>query len=214
MRLDIITVTSRNEGMDQAIEMTEKLSSESGLEKKQKLHMRLLAEELFGLLKGIAGDVEADYWLEATEKNFELHMKSEVQLTDEMKKQFLESSSTGENSAAKGVMGKIRVMIASVLLSTKEVLPMALINTAAAYQPAGGSGASVDWSMVDYKNRVKNEAGDRETTEAWDELERSIIANIADDVKVKILGNKVEIIVLKNFEKKIDTSGQCKEPGE
>ena len=54
--------------------------------------------------------------------------------------------------------------------------------------------------MVDYKNRVKNEAGDREATEAWDELERSIIANIADDVKVKILGNKVEIIVFKNFE--------------
>jgi len=33
-----------------------------------------------------------------------------------------------------------------------------------------------------------------------DELEKSIIANIADDIKVKILGNKVEIIVFKNFE--------------
>ena len=117
-----------------------------------------------------------------------------------MKKQFLESSSTGENAAAKGVMGKIRVLIASALLSTKEVLPMALINTAAAYQPAGGAGASVDWSMVDYKNRVKNEADNKETAEAWDELEKSIIANIADDVKVKILGNKVEIIVFKDFE--------------
>ena len=91
-------------------------------------------------------------------------------------------------------------MIASALLSTKEVLPMALINTAAAYQPAGGAGASVDWSMVDYRNHVKKENGNNESTEAWDELEKSIIANIADDVKVKILGNKVEIIVFKNFE--------------
>ena len=200
MRSDIIELTSKDVGMDQALEMTESLSLESGLDKKQKLHTRLLAEELFGLLKGIAGDVEADYWLEIIDKKFELHMKSEVQLTEEMKKQFLESSSTGENAAAKGVMGKIRVLIASALLSTKEVLPMALINTAAAYQPAGGAGASVDWSMVDYKNRVKNEADNKEAAEAWDELEKSIIANIADDVKVKILGNKVEIIVFKNFE--------------
>lgn len=58
MRSDIITVTSKNVGMDQALEMTESISSENGLEKKQKLHMRLLAEELFGLLKGIAGDVK------------------------------------------------------------------------------------------------------------------------------------------------------------
>ena len=200
MRSDIITVTSKNVGMDQALEMTESISSENGLEKKQKLHMRLLAEELFGLLKGIAGDVEADYWIEVTGKKFDVHMKSEVQLTDEMKKQFLESSSTGENAAAKGVMGKIRILIASALLSTKEVLPMALINTAAAYQPAGGAGASVDWSIVDYRNHVKKENGNNETNEAWDELEKSIIANIADDVKVKILGNKVEIIVFKNFE--------------
>jgi hypothetical protein len=200
MRSDIITVTSKNVGIDQALEMTESISSENGLEKKQKLHMRLLAEELFGLLKGIAGDVEADYWIEVTGKKFDVHMKSEVRLTDEMKKQFLESSSTGENAAAKGVMGKIRVLIASALLSTKEVLPMALINTAAAYQPAGGAGASVDWSMVDYRNHIKKENGNNETAEAWDELEKSIIANIADDVKVKILGNKVEIIVFKNFE--------------
>ncbi len=200
MRSDIITVTSKNIGIDQALEMTESISSENGLEKKQKLHMRLLAEELFGLLKGIAGDVEADYWIEVTGKKIDVHMKSEVQLTDEMKNQFLESSSTGENAAAKGVMGMIRILIASALLSTKEVLPMALINTAAAYQPAGGSGASFDWSMVDYRNHIKKENGNNETAEAWDELEKSIIANIADDVKVKILGNKVEIIVFKNFE--------------
>lgn len=200
MRSDIVMITSHNEGMDQALEMTECISIENGLEKKQKLHMRLLAEELFGLLKGIAGDVEADYWLEIINTNFEVHMKSEVQLTEQMKKQFLKSSSTGENAATKGVMGKIRVLIASALLSTKEILPMALINTAAAYQPAGGSCASVDWSMADYKNRVKNEADNNEAVEAWDELEKSIIANIADDVKVKILGNKVEIIVYKKFE--------------
>ena len=39
----------------------------------------------------------------------------------------------------------------------------------------------------------------KDAAEAWDELEKSIVANIADGIKVKILGKKVEITVCKAF---------------
>ena len=35
----------------------------------------------------------------------------------------------------------------------------------------------------------------------WDELEKSIIANLADDVIVSVKGNRVEIEIKKNFNK-------------
>ena len=36
-----------------------------------------------------------------------------------------------------------------------------------------------------------------DTIEEWDELEKSIIANLADDVTVGINGNNVEMIITK-----------------
>jgi len=50
------------------------------------------------------------------------------------------------------------------------------------------------WSLQKY--RVKSE---EKKDEAWDELEKSIIANIADDVLVSLNGKSVEIIVKKTF---------------
>ena len=38
-----------------------------------------------------------------------------------------------------------------------------------------------------------------EKQEAWDELEKSIIAKLADDVIVGVLGGKVDIVVKKKF---------------
>ena len=52
------------------------------------------------------------------------------------------------------------------------------------------------WSLSEYKERVQE---GEDTAGNWDELERSIIANIADDISVGILGDRVEMIVSKRF---------------
>ncbi len=51
------------------------------------------------------------------------------------------------------------------------------------------------WALSQYKETAK------EDENAWDELERSIIANLADDVVVGIKGKKVDIVVKKDFDK-------------
>ena len=132
MKTEQIVITSKGQGMDQALTLTEKLGSEAGLKGKPVLHLRLLAEELFGMLRGIAGEVEANYWIEAEGTKFEIHMKSDVQMNDEIREQFLAASSSGKNTAASSFMGKIRVMIADMLFSAKEALPYAMANTVAA----------------------------------------------------------------------------------
>ena len=57
------------------------------------------------------------------------------------------------------------------------------------------------WSMKKYKAAIENEAThDDSAKEKWDELEKSIIVNIADEVKIFIAGNTVEMTVYKKFE--------------
>lgn len=116
MKTETIHVTSLGLGMDEALAVTEKTGLASGLEKKQILRLRLLAEELIGMLRGIAGDVEADYWLERNGRAYALHLRSDVTMTREMHEQLIAVSTSGENAAAKGFMGKIREMIAVALL--------------------------------------------------------------------------------------------------
>ena len=201
MKTSLMTVKSSGGGMSEALAVTENIGTEMGLDKKSVLRTRLLAEELFGMLRGIAGDVEATYWLEAEDKQIEMHMKADVKMTDDMKEQFLAASSSGKNYAAKGFMGKLKVMIADVLLSMKEMAPYSMVKTVS-YDPTGGVGGETVsvWSMMAYKDEVRKQmTASKEARDAWDELEKSIVANIADDVKVKIVGKNVEIIVYKTF---------------
>ncbi|MBP5429128.1 MAG: hypothetical protein J6Z04_07600 [Clostridia bacterium] len=197
----VITVTGEGRGIAEALFMTERAGGEAGLDKKSILHLRLLSEEMFGMLRGIAGGVEASYWLETEGKNFELKMKADVKMTIEMREQFLAASSSGKNAAAKGFMGRLRVMIGSFLLSAKEALPYAMINSVAAMPMGGYAGESSSvWSMAIYRSEVEKRRGESdEASDAWDELEKSIVANIADDVKVGVRGNCVELTVCKAF---------------
>jgi hypothetical protein len=56
------------------------------------------------------------------------------------------------------------------------------------------------WSLQKYRDSVEEAKEDSEiAAEAWDELEKSIIANIADDVQVGIMKDTVELIVYKSF---------------
>ena len=202
MKTKKIYVNNQETGMQEALEITERVGMENGLDAKQMRRLRLLAEELFGMLRSIAGSMDADYWLENEGKSFEIHMKSDVNLTEEMKKQFLAASSSGENSAAKGFMGRLKVMIAGALFANAPSdsllfsgLSLGLISMASPTAMGAGS-TSYLWSLRKYKD----EAGKEGESEAWDELEKSIVANIADEVSVKIVGTSVEIIVNKKFD--------------
>lgn len=196
-----MTVTNNEVILADALAATENLGKEAGLDRKSLLHLRLLSEELFGMIRGIAGQIEADYTIEAEGKDFTVTMNSAIDLTDEMREQFISASSSGKNSAATGFMGKLRVMIAEMIFSAKENAPYAMMNTAAAYT-AGSSyeGAAYVWTMTAYKDEVKKSMATGAGKNAeWDELEKSIVANIADDVKVSIVGRNVQISVYKSF---------------
>ena len=51
------------------------------------------------------------------------------------------------------------------------------------------------WSLQQYRNQI-----DKDTQEeSWDELEKSVIASVSDDVIVGVKGTQVNIILVKHF---------------
>ena len=64
-----------------------------------------------------------------------------------------------------------------------------------ATNPAAFSGMM--WSMQDYKQSLEEgKASDDGMLGAWDELEKSIVASVADDVIVGVDRNKVQITMI------------------
>ena len=100
MRTEQTMTVLTDKSVEDAFAATEHLGLYYGLEKKQVLHLRLLAEELFGLKLGIEGNTKAEYKITGEDKNFELRLKTEVDMTDEMREKFIAASSSGKNAAA------------------------------------------------------------------------------------------------------------------
>ena len=53
--------------------------------------------------------------------------------------------------------------------------------------------------MEDYRQQLRQyrEQNAEGSQEAWDELEKSVVSRVADDVKVSIMGRTVEMTIVK-----------------
>ena len=74
MITDKITIQNTGEGITKAIEQAAAATAYRGLTGKEALRVRLLAEEMLGMFRQITGKMEASFWLESEDRNFELHL--------------------------------------------------------------------------------------------------------------------------------------------
>lgn len=209
MKSDVIMVDSKGGGMDEAFAQVEAVAAYRGLSHKDTLHLRLLTEEMMGMLKAIAGEVFAKFWIEDELRagHFVLHLNCSTGMDFEKRKQLLEISSSGQNAAVKGVTGKIREFFERALVSDPSngipsYVGSSFLAAGALLRDASTSSNYVCWSMQKYKEDVAERRDQEETAqEAWDELEKSIVANLADEIAIGIQGNEVEMLVYKNISK-------------
>lgn len=209
MKSDIIQIDNQGIGFQDALEQTALTARFRGLDNRESLRLRLLTEEMLGMLREITGETEAKFWVESEGKQYELHLLARPIITGRMREELLSVSSTGRNAAAVGVMGKLRDIFERAYDVTdvrdlSDYYSRGLILTAAPEEidpmTCSFNASVVAWSMQKYKTTV---AAEKETDEAamqeWDELEKSIIANLADEVSISIRGREVEMVVYKNF---------------
>ncbi len=208
METEHIYVSGEEKITDEVLAAAEKYATDLGLSEKESLRLRLLSEELLGLLSGITSDdYSALFWIEGDAKKSRLHLNGKIEMTSQRREELLTTAKSGKNEAAVGIMGKIRDMIAVSVLRMNEELSPDIDGLVPDYFGAGsemlmsGVGPSMAWSLNAYRSALEDgmidldRSDEFEKREPWDELERSIIANLADDVKVKIVGDDVEILV-------------------
>ena len=200
MRSDVIEVSSRGEKMEAALKQADKVAAYKEMSPKNAVHLHLLTEEMMGLMRSITGDVTGKFWIEDENEEYQLHLQVEKWLTSETREKLLAASTTGKNSAAKGLMGRLRNFFEvgadeDVVAYTNPLVLPGMYETAAAPK------MDWEWSMVQYEEALASTRQEnRETVqEARDELEKSVVAHVADDVKVSIKGSKTEMTLDKKL---------------
>ncbi len=191
MKSDVIHVTNAGVGIADAKKQTEAVAAFKSLSKKDSIHLLLLTEEMMGMLTALTGEREADFWIEDENGCFMLHLRTETAMNADMRAKLLSASTSGSNVAAKGVLGKIRDIFDRIVEPTDENLPGGF----SAGWNFSESGQTVNvWSLSTFKANAP-----RDDKEEWDELEKSVIANIADEIAIGISGKTVEMTVYKKI---------------
>ncbi len=203
MKTDVYRFERAVSELDGINELAGKAASYCGLDEKQELKLMLLCEELIEMLPNLLIYGKGEFWIETENKSFEIHTVVEADdlLSTFDREEILKVSKSGRNAAAVGIMNKIKVaaevMLANYALSkgvggdvTYDSPSLEFLEMGAFNDPIGYSD---EWSLLTYKKKAKTQTDD------WDELERSVIANLADDVTVGIISGKVEITVKKSF---------------
>ena len=199
MKTDVITFSRTGARTEEVLKMVEKTAVYKGLPGRDALHLRLLAEEMMGMLQGMTGETDGEFWIEAQGKNFRLNLKTNTNMNSEKRKKILSSSHSGKNVEAKGFMGKMRDILERMLEPYDD--------TVADAYASGFSYPGVDtslsmpstpmWSYNQYRDSLNDP--NHSNREVWDELEKSIVAKIADDVVVGVKGDRIELVIVKDY---------------
>jgi hypothetical protein len=190
----------------EALKMVDDYINARDMEKKKALHLRLLAEETIGMVRAMAGDFKALFWLEEDDGEYRVRLTAKTEMDKGKKQDLLSVSKSGKNASAKGFMGKIGEIIENGLLHYSEVMKLqqeygggyvdyALIGCDVPEAPVMGE--PIVWSLNNYKEGLEQaDDSDAPAKEAWDELEKSIVASIAKDVVVGVKKDRVEMTII------------------
>ena len=176
MRTDITMLDSSGTHMQMALDTVEGLADVQKLSPKETLHLRLLAEEVLAMVRMVVTDFTARFWAEGEGKKYKIVLEADVLAKGSEKQVLLSLSSTGENEANLGIGQRIARMFRVGVHSQDE--------------------DGYSWSLNNFKKDLQN-APDSKL--AQEHLEKSVIANLATNVRVSIDEGKVKMIVDKDF---------------
>ena len=200
MKTDMITVSSMGNRISTALEQADKVAAYKGLTGKNALHLRLLTEEMMGMMRSITGETEGRFWIEDQDDEYRLHLQVAVRLSSEKREKLLSASSSGRNESAKGLMGRLRDFFDWG--SDEEIAAYSgPLFAADMFEHSSSAVLDWEWSMRRYESALYAQMAKNDPTarEAWDELEKSVVKNVADDVKVYIRNGVVELVILKKL---------------
>ena len=184
MKSNVCKIENGVKDLDAILKESEKVAAYNGLDHKQTLQLRLLCEEIDGMLPKIIDDFEGDFWIDFEDGVCKVNVSIQfAKFTPAKKKELLNKAKDKKNASVTGIGAKIRAAIEEFFLDEQNVNSLCMLSD------------SCRWSLNQYRMTVEKE----KKSEEWDELEKSVIASVADDIIVGVKGLQADIVVVKKF---------------
>lgn len=170
-----------------------------GLPAREAVRLSLLAEETVGMIYGIVSEFEAELWLEGDRESGKLYLDVLSGGAPDQK---------AERRIPAGFMAKVGEMLQCAFrFEGEEDVPDAFWNAIPGYLKIGAERFAKStllmgrWSLNAYRQALRDKQKEGEAVaDALDELEKSIVASIADDVTVGVKDQRIRLVITRKFE--------------
>ena len=198
MKSNVCKIENGTKDLAAILRESEKVAAYNELTQKQTLQLRLICEEIDGMLPNIIDDFNGDFWIDFEDGVCKVNVSLRFnEYTADKKEGLVGIAKNKKNAANVGIVGKIRSALEDAFLDNEAIRGAGMMADTFYYSPDvhDRMDYSYQWSLEQYRMSVKAKA----KTEEWDELEKSVIASVADDVIVGVKGKSADIVVIKKF---------------
>ena len=185
----------------------EAFARDNRLGRRDTLRLQLLTEETLGMIRAMLNEFYGQLWFEGDENRFEIHVEATASMNEDKKHDLMSVSRSGKNVAVKGFMNKLGELISNTLYDFgrvvdaygTETMRYGIVSPPGIETPMVYNVMPV-WSLKTYRENLKTDLNESDQAgQAWDEMEKSIVANLADDVIVGVKGDCIELVIVKNL---------------
>ena len=184
---------------------TENFAWQIKLDKRDALRLDLLVEETLGMVKNMLEDFYGQLWFTANGKACEIHFEATSDMDVDKRQELLSVSSTGRNTATRGFMAKLGEVVSGAMHGfgrTMDAYGQETLKYGIVHSPSpmmGNADMMTVWTLQTYRNDLDQANGDEDVEAALDELEKSIVAKLADDILVGVKGDRIDLVIKKQF---------------
>jgi hypothetical protein len=198
MKSNVCKIEKGTRDLGAILKESERVAVYNELTHKQTLQLRLLCEEIDGMLPNIIDVFDGEFWIDFENHVCKVNVLLKIpEFNIYQKEELIGIAKNKKNSAAVGIVGKIRDSVENFLLDEMRMEALTVSSESFALENACVEAAdySYYWRLEEYKNFVDKD----DQAVAWDELEKSVIASVADDIIVGVKGRQASITIVKKF---------------
>ena len=186
-----------------ANEIMKEFAAKKGITGKDYYHLGLLTEEVLGMANQILHVYDGELWVESTATGYEIILEAAVHKKT--------SGKAVPTASPEGFMAKIAEMLnCSYMFENITEMPEDLAGMLPDYMSYGirekkeAQAWAGRWSLSAYRDNLRNQKGENPKAEpALDELEKSIVAHLADEVTIGIHGHRIRLVISKNIRQSV-----------
>ena len=117
MKSNICKIENGTRDLEAILKECQKVAEYNDLTHKQALQLRLLCEEIDGMLPNIINEFSGDFWIDFVDGVCKVNVSVQLEeFTAEKKEALIDIAKNKQNAAAVGIVGKIRSGLESIFL--------------------------------------------------------------------------------------------------